>query len=156
MEAQSAKHAWWQRGVVYQIYPRAFQDSNGDGNGDLNGIVERLDHLVWLGVDAVWLSPIFESPWEDGGYDVSDYTAVASIFGSVADAERLIAEAHARDLRMIFDFVPNHTSHLHPWLASALGSAPGRPRPCHPRPRPGRSRCGSPTGATARRRLSRS
>jgi alpha-glucosidase len=119
MEAQPDEHAWWQRGVVYQIYPRSFQDSNRDGIGDLSGIVERLDHLVWLGVDALWLSPIFASPMEDGGYDVSGYTAVDPIFGTVADAETLIAEAHQRDLRVIFDFVPNHTSHRHPWFVES-------------------------------------
>ncbi|HSK98548.1 MAG TPA: alpha-amylase family glycosyl hydrolase, partial [Euzebyales bacterium] len=121
MEAQPDQHAWWQRGVVYQIYPRSFQDSNGDGIGDLAGIVERLDHLAWLGVDALWLSPIFASPMEDGGYDVSDYTAVDPMFGTVADAETLIAEAHRRDLRVIFDFVPNHTSHRHPWFVESRG-----------------------------------
>jgi alpha-glucosidase len=127
MEPEPDEHAWWQRGVVYQIYPRSFQDSNGDGSGDLAGIIQRLDHLVWLGVDAVWLSPIFASPMEDGGYDVSDYTAVDPIFGNVADAEKLIAEAHERDLRVIFDFVPNHTSHRHPWFVESRSGA-GSPR----------------------------
>jgi alpha-glucosidase len=110
---------WWKHGIIYQIYPRSFQDSNGDGIGDLQGIIDRLDHLSWLGVDAVWLSPIFASPMEDGGYDITDYTAVDPMFGTVADADALIAEAHQRDLRVIFDFVPNHTSHRHPWFAES-------------------------------------
>jgi alpha-glucosidase len=119
MEPQPDEHAWWQRGVVYQIYPRSFQDSNGDGIGDLRGAIRRLDHLVWLGVDAVWLSPIFASPMEDGGYDVTDYTAVDPMFGTLADVDNLIAEAHRRGLRVILDFVPNHTSHRHPWFVES-------------------------------------
>ncbi|HSK91225.1 MAG TPA: alpha-amylase family glycosyl hydrolase [Euzebyales bacterium] len=114
--AHAGEHAWWQRGVIYQIYPRSFQDGNGDGIGDLRGITERLDHLVWLGVDALWLSPVFTSPMEDGGYDVADYTAIDPMFGTVADADVLIAEAHRRGLKVILDFVPNHTSHQHPWF----------------------------------------
>jgi alpha-glucosidase len=127
MEPQPEEHAWWQRGVVYQIYPRSFQDSNGDGIGDLRGIVRRLDHLVWLGVDAVWLSPIYASPMEDGGYDVTDYTAVDPMFGTLADVGDLIAEAHQRGLRVILDFVPNHTSHRHPWFVESR-SSPDSPR----------------------------
>jgi len=119
MSAESAEHAWWQQGVVYQIYPRSFQDANGDGIGDLAGIVDRLDHLVWLGVDAVWLSPIFASPMEDGGYDISDYTAIDPMFGTVADADALIAAAHERRLKVILDLVPNHTSHRHPWFVAS-------------------------------------
>src|SRR5688572_8062212 len=91
---------WWQRGVIYQIYPRSFQDTDGDGTGDLPGVIRRLDHLVDLGVDAIWLSPFSRSPMRDFGYDVSDYCDVDPLFGSLADAERLIAEAHARDLRV--------------------------------------------------------
>ncbi len=122
MSGESAELAWWQRGVVYQIYPRSFQDANGDGIGDLAGIISRLDHLVWLGVDALWLSPIFRSPMEDGGYDISDYTAVDPMFGTVADFDALVAAAHARDLRVILDFVPNHTSHRHPWFEASRSS----------------------------------
>src|SRR5262245_3832797 len=107
---------WWEPGVVYQVYPRSFQDSNGDGIGDLPGIVERLDYLAWLGVDAVWLSPIFRSPMADFGYDVADYRDVDPIFGTLADLDRLIAEAHRRGLRLVLDFVPNHTSNEHPWF----------------------------------------
>lgn len=106
---------WWRRGVFYQIYPRSFQDTDGDGIGDLRGIVERLDHLVWLGVDAVWLSPIYASPMEDGGYDITDHTAVDPVFGTLEDADALLAEAHRRGLRIVLDFVPHHTSHRHPW-----------------------------------------
>src|ERR671915_343194 len=101
---------WWARGIVYQIYPRSFQDGNGDGIGDLPGIIERLDYLVWLGVDAIWLSPIYPSPMADFGYDVADYCDVHPMFGSLADFDRLLAEAHRRNLKVILDFVPNHTS----------------------------------------------
>jgi alpha-glucosidase len=108
--------AWWQHGVIYQIYPRSFQDANGDGIGDLKGITQRLDYLTWLGVDAIWLSPIFPSPMRDFGYDISDYTDIAPIFGSLADFDELLAAAHRRGLKLILDFVPNHTSDRHPWF----------------------------------------
>ena len=113
---------WWQRGIVYQIYPRSFQDSNGDGVGDLRGIEARLDYLAWLGVDAVWISPIYPSPMADFGYDVSDYTAIHPLFGTLDDFDSLIAAAHARGLRVILDFVPNHTSIEHPWFVAARAS----------------------------------
>jgi alpha-glucosidase len=108
--------AWWQRGVVYQIYPRSFQDSNGDGIGDLNGIRQRLDHLTWLGVDAIWLSPIFPSPMKDFGYDIADFVGIDPIFGTLDDFDALVREVHRRGLKLILDFVPNHTSDLHPWF----------------------------------------
>jgi alpha-glucosidase len=108
--------------VIYQVYPRSFADSDGDGIGDLPGIIAHLDHLAWLGVDAVWLSPIFRSPMRDYGYDVADYLDVDPLFGSVEDAERLIAEAHARGIRVLLDFVPNHTSSDHPWFVDARSS----------------------------------
>ncbi|UEM19309.1 DUF3459 domain-containing protein [Skermanella mucosa] len=114
--------AWWQHGIVYQIYPRSFQDSNGDGIGDLPGIMDRLDHLVELGVDAVWLSPIFPSPMADFGYDVADFTGIDPIFGTQEQFDALVAEVHRRGLRLILDFVPNHTSDRHPWFDEARRS----------------------------------
>jgi alpha-glucosidase len=109
-------------GVVYQIYPRSFRDASGDGIGDLAGIAAGLDHLAWLGVDAVWLSPIYRSPMKDFGYDVSDHCDVDPVFGSLADLDALIAAAHERDLEVWLDFVPNHTSDQHPWFQDAIGS----------------------------------
>jgi alpha-glucosidase len=113
---------WWQAGVIYQIYPRSFADSNADGVGDLPGILGRLDYLVELGVDAVWISPIYPSPMADFGYDVADYCDVDPLFGTLADAERLITAAHARGLRVILDFVPNHTSDAHRWFTASRTS----------------------------------
>jgi alpha-glucosidase len=113
---------WWETAVLYQVYPRSFQDSNGDGTGDIAGIEARLDHLEWLGVDAVWLSPVFRSPMRDFGYDVSDYRDVDPVFGSLADLDHLVEQAHARGLRVLLDFVPNHTSSEHPWFREARGS----------------------------------
>ena len=108
--------AWWHDAVIYQIYPRSFQDADGDGVGDLNGIVARLDHVAALGADAIWLSPIYPSPMADGGYDVADYADVDPMFGSVADAQRLIDAAHERGLKVLFDVVPCHTSIEHRWF----------------------------------------
>jgi alpha-glucosidase len=113
---------WWKRGVVYQIYPRSFQDTNGDGIGDLKGICRRLDYLEWLGVDAVWISPIYTSPMADFGYDVADYCGIDPIFGTLEDFDELVAQAHARGLRLILDFVPNHTSDRHPWFLESRSS----------------------------------
>lgn len=113
---------WWKRGVIYQIYPRSFYDTNGDGIGDLEGIRRKLDYLVWLGVDAIWISPIYPSPMADFGYDVSEYCDIDPIFGSRADFDRLIAEAHAKGLKVILDFVPNHTSDRHPWFEESRSS----------------------------------
>ncbi len=101
---------WWKSAVLYQVYPRSFQDSDGDGIGDLRGITARLPYLAELGVDALWLSPVFASPMADFGYDVSDYTAIDPLFGSMADFDALLHEAHARGLKVLLDFVPNHTS----------------------------------------------
>ncbi|WSA11984.1 glycoside hydrolase family 13 protein [Micromonospora sp. NBC_01813] len=118
---------WWREAVIYQIYPRSFADSDGDGIGDLPGIIARLDHLVALGVDALWLSPFYPSPQADAGYDVADYRDVEPIFGRLADADRLITEAHDRGLRVVVDLVPNHTSSAHAWFVEALAAAPGSP-----------------------------
>jgi alpha-glucosidase len=107
---------WWQDAVVYQIYPRSFQDSDGDGVGDLRGITARLDHLAWLGVDALWLSPIYPSPLADFGYDVSDYTDVDRQLGTLEEFDELVAAAHERGLRVLLDLIPSHTSIQHPWF----------------------------------------
>src|SRR5690348_14408148 len=108
--------AWWQRGVIYQIYPRSFQDGNGDGIGDLAGILQRLEYCAGLGIDALWLSPIYPSPMADFGYDVSDYTAVHPLFGTLQQFEELVARMRQRGLKLILDYVPNHTSDQHPWF----------------------------------------
>ncbi len=113
---------WWESGVIYQIYPRSFQDGNGDGVGDLAGIRHRLDYISRLGVDAVWLSPIFPSPMADFGYDVSNYCDVADIFGDLTEFDALLAEAHGRGLKVLLDFVPNHTSSQHPWFVESRSS----------------------------------
>ena len=111
-----APELWWRDAVVYQVYPRSFQDSDGDGEGDLRGIIARLDHVAALGADALWLSPVHPSPMADGGYDVADYEAIDPRFGTLADMDALIAAAHARDLRVLMDIVPCHTSIEHPWF----------------------------------------
>jgi glycosidase len=114
--------SWWQSGVVYQIYPRSFQDSNGDGVGDLKGIEHRLEHLATLGIDAIWISPICPSPMADFGYDVSDYCDIDPRFGTLADFDGLVAAAHARGIEVILDFVPNHSSNQHPWFVESRSS----------------------------------
>jgi alpha-glucosidase len=113
---------WWQTGLIYQIYPRSFQDSNQDGVGDLQGIIYRLPYLVELGVDAIWLSPIFTSPMADFGYDIADYTNVDPLFGNLADLDSLIDAAHRHQLKLILDLVPNHTSDQHPWFVECRAS----------------------------------
>ncbi|WBB76941.1 alpha-amylase family glycosyl hydrolase [Micromonospora sp. WMMD1128] len=124
---QAPATGWWTEAVIYQVYPRSFADSNGDGIGDLPGITARLDHLAELGVDAIWLSPFYPSPQADAGYDVADYRDVDPLFGTLADADRMISEAKARGLRVIVDLVPNHTSSAHRWFTAAVAAAPGSP-----------------------------
>lgn len=116
---------WWRSAVIYQVYPRSFADSNGDGIGDLPGVTSRLPYLRDLGVDAVWISPFYPSPQADGGYDVADYEDVDPLFGTLADADELIARAHELGLRVIIDVVPNHTSDEHEWFQRALAAEPG-------------------------------
>jgi alpha-glucosidase len=128
MPADRAGRTWWRDGVLYQIYPRSFMDTNGDGVGDLRGITGRLDHLQWLGVDGIWLDPIMVSPNDDWGYDVADYVAVDPSLGTLADADTLIEEASKRGIRIIFDLVPNHTSDRHPWFVDAKTSRDARYR----------------------------
>lgn len=113
---------WWQGAVVYQIYPRSFADSGGDGIGDLEGIRRHLDHLSWLGVDAIWLSPFYRSPMDDFGYDISDHCDVDPLFGTLEDFDRLVTDCHERHIRVIVDWVPNHTSDRHPWFEAARSS----------------------------------
>ena len=118
---------WWRSAVIYQIYPRSFADSNGDGMGDLPGITARLDSLAALGIDAIWLSPYMRSPQKDAGYDVSDYRDVDPLFGSLADFDNMVARAHELNIRVLVDLVPNHTSDQHAWFQAALKAEPGSP-----------------------------
>ena len=113
---------WWQRGAIYQVYPRSFADTDGDGVGDLRGVVEYLDHLAALRVAAVWLSPFYRSPMADFGYDVADYCDVDPLFGTLADFDALVEQAHARGIKVVVDFVPNHTSDQHPWFVESRSS----------------------------------
>ena len=115
--------AWWHNAVVYQIYPRSFADSNGDGIGDLRGILSKVDYLAELGVDVVWLSPVYRSPMVDNGYDISDYQDVDPLFGTLADLDELIAQLHARDIKLVMDLVVNHTSDQHPWFIESRDPA---------------------------------
>jgi len=115
-------HLWWQKGIVYQVYPRSFADSNGDGVGDLRGLISKLGYLEQLGVDAIWVSPVYPSPMADFGYDVSDYTGIHPIFGDLEDMQQLLDRAHDHGMRIILDFVPNHTSDQHPWFIEARSS----------------------------------
>ncbi len=124
----SATPPWWQTAVVYQIYPRSFADADGNGIGDLPGILAHLDDLAWLGVDAIWVSPFYPSPMRDFGYDVADYYDVDPVFGTLADFDALVAAAHERGLRVLVDWVPNHSSSDHPWFVAARSSRSDRKR----------------------------
>ena len=119
---ENKKTKWWQKAVIYQIYPRSFYDSNADGIGDLQGIIKKLPYLQELGIDAIWLSPVFRSPQDDNGYDISDYQDIDPIFGNLQDMDELIAEAKKRGIRIIMDLVLNHSSDEHPWFLEAKKS----------------------------------
>ncbi len=121
-DVQPQQPLWWQQGVIYQVYPRSFKDTNADGIGDLTGIIAKLDYLTWLGVDAIWLSPIYPSPMIDFGYDITDYTDIDPLFGDLATFDTLVAQAHQRGLKIIMDYVPNHTSDQHPWFIQSRSS----------------------------------
>ena len=116
------KNKWWKNAVVYQIYPKSFQDSDGDGIGDIPGIISRLDYLKKLGIDAIWLSPVYRSPQDDNGYDISDYQDIEPMFGTMEDMEQLFAEAKKRGIRIMMDLVLNHTSDEHRWFLEAKKS----------------------------------
>jgi alpha-glucosidase len=120
--SQAAQDPWWKHAVIYEIYPRSFQDSNGDGVGDINGITSRLDYLKDLGIGAIWITPMYPSPLVDFGYDVADYTALDPLYGTLADFDHLMTEAKKRNIRVIMDFVPNHTSDQHPWFKESRSS----------------------------------
>ncbi|SDY64820.1 alpha-glucosidase [Saccharopolyspora shandongensis] len=120
-------HSWWRSAVTYQIYPRSFADSNADGIGDLPGLTSRLDHLAWLGVDAIWLTPCYPSRWVDGGYDITDHRDIDPSLGSLRDFDRMVAAAHELGIRVLIDLVPNHTSDRHEWFRRALAAGPGSP-----------------------------
>jgi oligo-1,6-glucosidase len=122
MVESNTKRRWWKEGVVYQIYPRSFFDSNGDGIGDLQGIIAKLDYLAWLGVDIVWLNPVYESPNDDNGYDISDYRSILSDFGTMEQFDRLLQGLHERGIRIIMDLVVNHSSDEHPWFIESRSS----------------------------------
>ncbi|MGO1770642.1 MAG: alpha-glucosidase [Microbacterium sp.] len=126
MAGQGAAAPWWRDAVGYQIYPRSFADADGDGQGDLRGILSHLDHLEWLGIDVVWLSPVYPSPQHDNGYDVSDYRGIAPMYGTLDDWDELVAEIHARGMRIVMDVVVNHTSDEHPWFVESR--EPASPR----------------------------
>ncbi len=118
----AVNHQWWQNGVIYQVYPRSFQDSNGDGTGDLQGIIDRLGYLKWLKINAIWLSPVYPSPMADFGYDISDYTGIHPLFGTMQQFDALLDEVHRNKMKLILDLVPNHTSNRHPWFIESASS----------------------------------
>lgn len=122
MENGKSDLVWWKKGIIYQIYPLSFMDSNNDGKGDLSGIISKLDYLKWLGIDCLWLSPVYPSPMADFGYDISDYKSIHDIFGTMSDFDRLLYETHSYGLKLILDLVPNHTSVTHPWFLESRSS----------------------------------
>jgi alpha-glucosidase len=138
----AAGHAWWRKAAIYQLYVRSFADGNGDGIGDLAGVRARLSYLAGLGIDAIWFNPWYPSPMSDAGYDISDYRSIDPVFGTLADADRLIAEAHSAGIRIIIDVVPNHASDQHPWFQAALRAEPGSAERTRFWFRPGRGRGG--------------
>ena len=147
---------WWSNAVVYQIYPRSFQDTNGDGFGDLKGITSRLDYLADLGVDVLWLSPVYKSPQDDNGYDISDYQDIDPLFGTLDDMDELLAEAHKRGLKIVMDLVVNHTSDEHAWFEASKNKDDEHAdwywwRPARPAPSPisGAPTLAAPHGNTA-------
>ena len=116
------KKTWWKEAVIYQIYPRSFSDSNHDGIGDLNGIIAHLDYLQALGIDVIWLSPVYKSPNDDNGYDISDYRNIMDDFGTMEDFDRLLLEAHCHNIKIVMDLVVNHTSDEHAWFVESRSS----------------------------------
>ena len=131
-------HDWWRTAAIYEVYVRSFADGNGDGVGDLAGVRARLPYLAELGIDAIWFAPWYPSPMADAGYDVADYRAIEPLFGSLAEAEKLITEAHDLGIRIIIDVVPNHGSDQQPWFARALAAPPGSAERSRYHFRPGR------------------
>jgi len=148
MHIMEQQKDWYHHAVMYQIYPRSYRDSNEDGVGDIGGIIEKLDYIKNLGVSGIWLSPIYPSPMYDNGYDIADYTDIDPIYGSLADFDHLIEEAHKRNLRVMLDFVPNHTSFLHPWFLESKSSRDNPKRDWYiwkdPKPDPANGASGSP------------
>ena len=134
-------HSWWRSAAIYQLYVRSFADGDGDGIGDLAGARAHLPYLAALGIDAIWFNPWYPSPMADAGYDISDYRSIDPVFGTLADADALIAEAHAHGIKIIIDVVPNHASDRHPWFAAALAAGPGSAERSRFWFRPGRGAC---------------
>ena len=116
------KHAWWQEGIIYEVYIRSFKDSNGDGIGDIKGVLQKLDYIKWLGVNTIWITPFYPSPMKDLGYDISDYTGTDPVFGTMEDVDELISQVHKRNMKLVIDLVPNHTSDQHEWFKESRSS----------------------------------
>jgi alpha-glucosidase len=144
-EHKHSELKWWQRAVIYQIAPMSFQDSNGDGKGDLKGITVRLTYLEWLGIDAVWLCPIYPSPMLDFGYDITDFCGVNPLFGTLDEFDMLLDEMHARGIKLLLDFVPNHTSADHPWFIESRSSRTNTKRDWYVWAEPGETTAAHPT-----------